>query len=77
MFIVVPHRGPARWGRECVMGTWDCDADCPGCRDMRDSHAIIGSQDCVATQLEREVDDYTGPRAGHVRTLMRDYLDTH
>ena len=49
MYIAIPHQGRPHWGRECSGGhdisdgVDKCDADCDGCRDLRDSHCCLGT----------------------------------
>lgn len=69
MFISIPHQMPAHLGHDCRMGTRDCDADCDGCRDMRDSHAVIGDWDTPVAELATLALAYTGHQAARVHEI--------
>jgi len=70
MYIVIPHKMPPHWGHDCVRGTWDCEADCPGCRDRRDSYCCLGDPETTVEELAELVRDYNGLQA----LALRDHL---
>jgi len=69
MYIAVPHQLPPHLGHDCIMGDWNCEADCPGCRDRRDSHLCIGDPDTSPAELRRLALEYHGHQAGKVHDL--------
>ena len=52
MFIVIPRQEPPHWGRGCALGTWDCEADCSGCADLRDSQMTLPQNQPGATAAD-------------------------
>lgn len=69
MFIAVPHQRPPHFGYECLNGDRDCDADCDGCREMRDSHAVVGDWDTPEDELAELALAYTGHQSARVHQL--------
>jgi hypothetical protein len=69
MFIAVPHQRKPHFGHSCVTGDWNCEADCPGCRDRRDSHVCIGEPETSREQLKQLAREYTGHQALAVHAL--------
>ena len=69
MFIMVPHQTPPRIGRDCITGDWDCESDCPGCRDLRDGHCAIGEPNTKERTLKILARRYRGHQDHRVHAL--------
>lgn len=75
MYIAIPHRGRPHWGRECSGGhdisdgVDKCEADCDGCRDLRDSHCCLGTTSTTPAELAALVRDYHGHQRAAVVAL--------
>ena len=69
MYIAIPGQLPPHFGHDCVMGTWDCEADCPACQDLRDSYYCLGNQNTSVSELAEFVRDYHGHQAYAIRDL--------
>lgn len=72
MFIAIPHQRNPHFGHECRNGTRDCQADCEGCREMRDSHAVVGDWDTPERELIRLAIAYQGHQKFDVWLLICD-----
>ena len=69
MFIVIPHQRPAHFGHACITGDWTCDADCAGCREMNDSHHVLGDHTTSAAELRAMAIAYAGHQEHRVHVL--------
>ena len=74
MYVTVPHQRKPRFGCDCIMGTWDCDADCPGCRDRRDCNRTVGEPNTAPEELRKELAAYIGHQQYTVRALAKEIL---